>query len=81
METNIIAPVNGWLEDEFPFGMASWQVRTVSFFWRVITTKEKDGPLFCQRWLMLIEGLNQVVLPKSFSIFFDAVDGSIAWIY
>ena len=31
-------------------------------------TKENDGPLFCQRWLMLIEGLNQVVLPKSFLI-------------
>ncbi len=26
-----IAPENGWLEDSFPFGMVSWQVRTVSF--------------------------------------------------
>jgi len=24
-ETNM-APENGWLENEFPFGMASWQV-------------------------------------------------------
>ena len=30
-ETNIFAPENGWLEDEFPFGMAHLQVRTVSF--------------------------------------------------
>ena len=29
-ETNI-APENGWLEDEFPFRMAYFQVRTVSF--------------------------------------------------
>ena len=29
-ETNI-APENLWLEDEFPFGMAYFQVRTVSF--------------------------------------------------
>ena len=29
-ETNI-APENGWLEDEFPFGMAQFQWRTVSF--------------------------------------------------
>ena len=26
-----IAPANGWFEDEFPFGMAYFQVRTVSF--------------------------------------------------
>ena len=26
-----IAPKNGWLEYEFPFGMAYFQVRTVSF--------------------------------------------------
>ena len=26
-----IAPENWWLEDEFPFGMAYFQVRTVSF--------------------------------------------------
>ena len=25
-ETNIFEPENGWLEDWFPFGMASWQV-------------------------------------------------------
>ncbi len=25
------APENGWLEDYFPFGMAYFQVRTVSF--------------------------------------------------
>ena len=25
-ETNIFAPENGWLEDEFPFGMAYFQV-------------------------------------------------------
>ena len=30
-ETNIFAPENQWLEDEFPFGMAHLQVRTVSF--------------------------------------------------
>ena len=31
-ETNSkLAPENGWLEDEFPFGMAYFQVRTVSF--------------------------------------------------
>ena len=29
-ETNI-APENRWLEDEFPFGMAYFQGRTVSF--------------------------------------------------
>ena len=30
-ETNILAPENGWLEDWFPFGMAYFQGRTVSF--------------------------------------------------
>jgi len=25
-ETNIFAPENGWLEDEFPFGMAYFRV-------------------------------------------------------
>ena len=30
-ETNIFAPENGWLEDYFPFGMAYFQRRTVSF--------------------------------------------------
>ena len=30
LKTNI-RPKNGWLEDYFPFGMASWKVRTVSF--------------------------------------------------
>ena len=30
-ETNIFAPENGWLEDEFPFGKAYFQGRTVSF--------------------------------------------------
>ena len=30
-ETNIFAPENGWLEDEFPFGMAYFQVRTAGF--------------------------------------------------
>ena len=35
-ETNI-APQNGWLEDEFPFGMAYFQGQTVSF--REGTTK------------------------------------------
>ena len=29
-ETNI-APEDGWLEDYFSFGMASWQVQTVGF--------------------------------------------------
>ena len=29
--TNIFAPENGCLDDSFPFGMASWHVRTVSF--------------------------------------------------
>ena len=26
-----VAPENGWLDDEFPFGKACFQVRTVSF--------------------------------------------------
>ena len=26
LETNILAPENGWLEDEFPFGMDNFQV-------------------------------------------------------
>ena len=30
-ETNIFAPENGWLEYKFPFGMAYFQGRTVSF--------------------------------------------------
>ena len=30
-ETNIFAPENGWLEYNFPIGMAYFQVRTVSF--------------------------------------------------
>ena len=28
---DIFAPENGWLEDEFPFGMAQFQGRIVSF--------------------------------------------------
>ena len=31
-ETNMLfAPENGWMEDQFPFGMVYFQVRTVSF--------------------------------------------------
>ena len=30
-ETNIFGPENGWLESYFPFGMAYFQGRTVSF--------------------------------------------------
>ena len=39
-ETNV-APENGWLEYSFPFGMAHFQVRTVSFREGIIQSKSK----------------------------------------
>ena len=41
-ETNIFEPKNGWLEDSFLFGMASWQVRTVSFMEGKLKTPAKN---------------------------------------
>ncbi len=42
-ETNIFAPENQWLEDEFPFGMAHLQVQTVGFRQGKLSQLEING--------------------------------------
>ena len=63
-ETNIFAPENGWLEDEFPFGMAQFQVRTVSFREGTLPQKTNMMMVIFQNVMLVFRGVHSLKLTQ-----------------